>query len=224
MQASDDSRMAEQTLREKQEFVRQQFPTIFSATESRTFLGHSLIQNSVFETSRERKDELVAKALEILSHMPETIDLAQVVPSLAKNQQLVQIVRVCLVKYGYFIRMAESRADDAKDMLEIIVQVVDALDRSIDTSAKGPVDSSGFMHDLEKAVQKMTLEIKLQLRTNIISMLINSEGSEPEAHLLRAFLVKRREVDFICEKMQPALIEKECFDFIHRQSANKVLT
>ena len=47
----------------------------------------------------------------------------------------------------------------------------------------------------------MPLEQKINMRDNIVVQLANNEHKEAIKHLLRAFLVKNREVDFICTKI-----------------------
>jgi hypothetical protein len=86
MEATEDAKLSEQTLRMKQNRVSQLCPTLFSPVESRVFLGLSMIQTSCIETDIMRKDELVKKAIDNLIVDTTKFEMDSVVPELAKNK------------------------------------------------------------------------------------------------------------------------------------------
>ena len=47
---------------------------------------------------------------------------------------------------------------------------------------------------------------------------------EPIAHLMRAFLVMNKDIDFIISKVSPSLIEFQCTIFVENQAKNGILT
>ena len=54
MQVSDDAKLGEHTLHQKQQHVSNLCPTLFSPLESSLFLGMSLLQNATRETDHVR--------------------------------------------------------------------------------------------------------------------------------------------------------------------------
>lgn len=61
-------------------------------------------------------------------------------------------------------------------------------------------------------------------RENIVSLLSNSSVNECLEHLFRAFLVKNRDVDFICEKLAPHQIGTQSKNFVREQSNQEALS
>lgn len=57
-----------------------------------------------------------------------------------------------------------------------------------------------------------------------MAQLANSEVKEGVAHLFREFLSKGRDVDFICEKVSPQLIEEQCSLFVSSKAKDNMLT
>ena len=82
----------------------------------------------------------------------------------------------------------------------MIVQIIDSLETAI-LGEKEAYDSAGFMETFRNVVTRMNLEQKLNMRDNIVLQLAQQESQEAIKHLLRAFLVKNREVEFICQKI-----------------------
>lgn len=94
----------------------------------------SLLQNATRETDQVRQGELVTKALDILLIEPDRIEMKRIVPLLAKLGKLPQVVAICEQKIKRALRIAdnaEHRTIEIQDLLEVIVQVVDAVDNGI---------------------------------------------------------------------------------------------
>ena len=89
-----------------------------------------MIQTSCIETDPMRKDELVKKAMDNLLIDPTKFDMESVVPDLVKNKQFQQIIHLCLAKIKQ-VPLNDDRAAEVRDLLDLIVQIVDALDTTI---------------------------------------------------------------------------------------------
>lgn len=61
----------------------------------------------------------------------------------------------------------------------------------------------GYDGMFSRAVKDTRYDHRIIMRANIVSILANSTVKECIEHLLRAFLVKGRDVDFICDKLAP---------------------
>ena len=85
--ATEDARLSEQTLRAKQKHFSERCPTLFSHVESQIFLGISMLQTACVESDLMRKDELVSKAIKLLLADTSQFEMSKVVPDLAKNRQ-----------------------------------------------------------------------------------------------------------------------------------------
>ena len=215
LEATGDAKLSEQTLRLKQEKVSELCPTLFSPDESRVFLGYSMLQTAALETEVKRQEEHISKAMGYLLIDPMRIDMQTVVPILAKLRQFQQIVHLALQMINPKISMvsnyhkhqsSEERAEFIRDQLDLVVQIVDTLESSILGESDPAIDSTGFRDDFVQACKRMPLNQKLTMRDNIVTQLSDSEHKEAIKHLLRAFLVKNREVDFICLKISPQII------------------
>jgi len=82
----------------RQKKISELCPTLFSPEESRIFLGTSLIKKASKETDRKSREEMYQKAINLLLKDPSQIELAQVVPDLAKDWQFEKIVQIALSK------------------------------------------------------------------------------------------------------------------------------
>ena len=79
------------------------------------------------------------------------------------------------------------------------------------------------MPQFTKAIVGMTTEQQVNMRDNIILQLAK-DNQEALAHLLRAFLVKNRDVEFIRQKVTPQLISNQCKIFVREQASVGLLT
>jgi len=219
LQVTEDAKLCEQMLRMKQQAISKRCPTLFSPLESQFFLAMSLIENAGRESDPLRQDEMVQKAVDILSVDPDRISMERIVPSLARIKKFSQIVTVCLLKVRQAMRCSE-RAPEIQSLLDVIVQVVEALQRSITESR---IDG-GQDEEFARALRHTRLDIKLALRDSIVNTLAGSDVAEAICHLLRAFLVKNYEVDFICLHMAPEAVAHQSRVFLQEQSKRERLT
>lgn len=98
MHGTEDAKLSEQMLRQKQQRVSQLCPTIFSPLESRFFFGMTLIENAGRETDPERQTEMVTRALDILMDDPDRIEMQRIIPMLTKIRKFEDIVIICMRK------------------------------------------------------------------------------------------------------------------------------
>jgi len=126
-------------------------------------------------------------------------------------------VAICEQKILRALKCSDStelQTSEIKDMLEIIVQVVDALDRGITKEQIDAVYGEGFVALFSLAVKEMRYDYRIIRRDEIVNYLANSKVTECIEHLLRAFLVKGCDVDFICDKLEPYRIGVQCTKFV----------
>ena len=223
MQVTEDAQQSAQMLRDKQAQVSRLCPTLFSPLESQILLGMNLVQNATRETDQERRDEMVRRAFDLLSADPDKIDIERIVPMLAKIRMLSQIVQVCVLKIRKAMASPE-RAEEIADLLEVVVQVVEALDRGITEDNFDSVYDQGFQAAFAKAVKELRFDYRAIVLEQIISQLAESDVRQCIEHLLRAFLVKGRNVDFICKEVSAETIAAQCQTFVHEQSKADLLT
>lgn len=117
-----------------------------------------------------------------------------------------------------------DRAEDIKELLDIIVQVVDALSRGIEDDRPDSIYGQDYNANFLRVIMGMNLDHKSFVRRNIVTYLSNCEIKEGIQNLLRAFLVKNRDVDFIYEHLSGEIVEKQCLHFVTEQSSHQLLT
>ena len=114
-----------------------------------------------------------------------------------------------------------SALDEIEDLLNIIVQIVDTLDSSIKESGAKVLAANGSNSDLaslQKSFLEMRLDQRLVLRDNFVVQLAQSEVKEAVSHLVRCFLNKSKDIDFICQQVAPSLISTQCKDFLRKKA------
>lgn len=117
-----------------------------------------------------------------------------------------------------------DRAEDIRELLDIVVQVVDALSRGIEDDRPDSIFGQDNSANFLRVMKDMSLENKTFVRRNIVSYLSNCEVKEGIKNLLRAFLVKNRDVDFIYEHLSSDIVESQCLHFVKEQSSHQILT
>lgn len=232
LQLTEDGQLSQQTLHQKQQLVSQLCPTLFSRVESTIFLGHSLLQTSTFETDLNRKDEIVSRAMANLLVDPERIVMDDIVPILAQNKQFQQFVHICLEKIKHChskVAGQQNKIDEIRDLLELILQVIEAVDLAVvaprDSKASIAIRDYSYLPLFAKAIEDLNLEQRLSLRNNLTTQLANCRDV-PEAinHVLQVFLFKKKDVDFICQKISPEAIQRQCSIFVNEQARSNCLT
>lgn len=79
--------------------------------------------------------------MNILLQHPEQIRLESLVPTLTKNRQFQQIVRLCLHHCNWVVKRQddvnlEDKELQAKELLDLIVELVEAFDTAIVSGSK----------------------------------------------------------------------------------------
>lgn len=107
-----------------------------------------------------------------------------------------------------------DRAEDIQELLDIVVQVVDALSRGIEDDRQDSIYGQDYNASFLREIMKMELDHKTHVRTNIVAYLSNCEVKEGIKNLLRAFLIKNRNVDFIYERLSDEIVESQSLHFV----------
>ena len=107
-----------------------------------------------------------------------------------------------------------DRAEDIQELLDIVVQVVDALSRGIEDDRQDSIYGQDYNASFLREIMKMKLDHKTHVRTNIVAYLSNCEVKEGIKNLLRAFLIKNRNVDFIYERLSDEIVESQSLHFV----------
>ena len=108
------------------------------------------------------------RAFELLSADPDKIDIERIVPMLAKIKMLSQIVQICVLKIRKAMGNPE-RAPEISDLLEVIVQVVEALERGITEDNFDSVYDQGFQAAFARAVKDLRFDHRAIVLEQIIS-------------------------------------------------------
>lgn len=73
-------------------------PTMFTTSQTTTFIGQSILHQAVSETDSKKQDELIRQGMVQLLKLPQNIKLDLVVPDLCKTQRYQAIVELCMQK------------------------------------------------------------------------------------------------------------------------------